>query len=136
MVTQDIVRSAPNILLVENHGPLRSLWKDLLSDHGFVVTAVESADEAQIIIQGGARIDVLFSDIRMPGQWNGLQLGSWVRKQYPSIIVILQTGSLDVLPPEFCILRKPFTGSDFMRTLQEQLQASGKLLLDQGALEG
>lgn len=134
-MSTDIARSAPNLLLVENHGPLRALWNDLLVDMGFTVKVAESGDAAQAIIQGGVVVDVLFSDIRMPGVLDGLQLAHWVREHYPWIIIVLQTGSLDELPKEFCILRKPFTGSDFLKSLQEAMNARDKLIPTVGICE-
>jgi CheY-like chemotaxis protein len=125
----------PNLLLVENHEPLRSLWSGLLADWGFIVKAADSGDQAQAIIRSGTPVDVLFSDIRMPGTLDGLQLAGWVRKHYPWIIIVLQTGSLDDLPTKFCILRKPFTASDFLKSLEEAMKARDKLVPTDGILE-
>lgn len=134
-MSAEIAKSVPNLLLVENHGPLRSLWNDLLGYMGFVVTAAESGDQAQSIIQSGVPVDVLFSDIRMPGALDGLNLARWVRQHYPWIIIVLQTGSLDEMPREFCILRKPFTGSDFLNSLQQAMNARDKLIPTEGIRE-
>ena len=122
----DTARIVPNLLLVENHAPLRSFWIELLADLGFTVTAAESGDQAQAIIQSGLTVDVVFSDIRMPGHLDGLQLAYWVRKHYPRIIILLQTGSLDRLPADFRILRKPFTASDFLANLQAAMSERDK----------
>lgn len=130
----DIAKSVPNLLLVENHAPLRTLWNDLLGDLGFTVTTAESGGQALEIIKGGTPIDVVFSDIRMPGQLDGLQLAGWVRKNYPWVIIVLQTGSLDELPTEFRILRKPFTASDFLKSLQEAMQARDRLVPSGGLI--
>ena len=127
-MNSNLAKSLPNLLLVENHGPLRSFWSEQLGELGFTVTTAESGDRAQTVIQSGTRVDVLFSDIRMPGHLDGLQLARWVRQHYPWILVVLQTGSLDDLPKEFLVLRKPFTASDFLRCLQEALQAREPLV--------
>ncbi len=134
MINDYIAKSVPNLLLVEDHEPLRKFWSEQLADLGFTVTAADTADQAQTIIQNGTPVDVLLSDISMPGRLNGLQLARWVRRYFPSIIILLQTGLLDDLPPEFRVLRKPFTVNDFMSNLEQALKESGKLAPTPGVL--
>lgn len=110
-----------HILMVEDFAKLRVLWAELLQSWGFRVTAVTSADQALQILESGERVDVLFSDIRIPGRMNGLELGRWVRQHKPSIGVILQTGSEIRVPPDLHVLLKPVDQYQLKVHLQEIL---------------
>lgn len=60
---------------------------------GFFVVEASSADEALDYLSTGVRVDVLFSDIQMPGILDGLALARHCRREYPSVPVILTSGS-------------------------------------------
>jgi two-component system, NtrC family, sensor kinase len=58
------------------------------------------------------KIDLVFSDVLMPGGMNGLELGHAIRKLYPNIPVLLTTGltssARDAVEQGFVLLQKPF----------------------------
>ena len=68
----------------------------MLSDHlqecGFMVFEAANADEAITTIQTGIPIDLVLTDVRMPGSMNGFGLAKWIRANTPSISVILASG--------------------------------------------
>src|ERR1022692_2570397 len=66
--------TAIHVLLVEDHVQLRKVLKQTLCGEGFRVTTAESADQALSILGRGEAVDILFSDVRMPGRLDGLQL--------------------------------------------------------------
>jgi CheY-like chemotaxis protein len=113
------------ILLVENHDQLRKLWELLLKSWGLQVTAVTSAEEALEILNSGAPVDVVFSDIRLPGRLSGLDLAQWLRQHRPAIGIILQTGSDERFPREFRVLLKPVDPLELKACLQELLAKDG-----------
>lgn len=93
------VHGLPNycrhILVVEDE-PLISMFAcEALRDVGFVVLDAWNADEALDILKSGKAIDLIFSDVRMPGLIDGLGLLDFVRKQFPAIPVILTSGHLE-----------------------------------------
>ena len=116
-----------HVLLVEDHVQLRGILQQTLCSEGFRVTATTSADQAQMILDSGAAIDILFSDIRMPGSLDGLQLARWVRQHYPAVSIILQTGFSNADTGEFQVLRKPFTPDELCARLRAAIQQVNSL---------
>lgn len=85
----------PNVLLVEDEPSLRFLTSDFLSlESGFTVIEARTADEAVEILKSRADIHCVFTDVRMPGRLNGLDLTRHVNAQYPGLPVIMTSGNL------------------------------------------
>lgn len=80
------------ILLVEDEMLLRELALDDLTDAGFDVVAATDADEALAILQDDRRFDLLFTDIRMPGEMDGWELAAEGRRLIPGLKVLYATG--------------------------------------------
>jgi CheY-like chemotaxis protein len=122
---------AIHVLLVEDHSRLRKILQFALESDGFRVTAAGSADEAVVLLEDGARVDILLSDIRMPGHIDGLQLARWVRDHHPDIAILLQTGFSDMDTGGFPLLRKPYPPEELsarLRALQGPRAQSSKTL--------
>jgi PAS domain S-box-containing protein len=102
-----------HILLVEDDKEVSALTFELLSSLGFVVTHVSSADAALGALANGRDVDVVLSDIMMPGGVSGLQLAREIRRRYPRLSVVLTTGyveaAADMEEYEFRLLPKPYT---------------------------
>jgi CheY-like chemotaxis protein len=75
------------------------------------------------LLQGGLQIDILLSDIRMPGRLDGVQLAEWLRDARPSTVILLQTGFADINTGHFPLLRKPFMPTELIATLQSVVDA-------------
>jgi CheY-like chemotaxis protein len=112
------------VLLVDDHALLRDLMAQILSSQGFDVTAAESGEAAMHLLEGGLRPQVLLSDIRMPGRYNGVELARWARARYPSLVILLQTAFTDIDTGDFRVLYKPFDPQMFLSTIQELLGAA------------
>jgi CheY-like chemotaxis protein len=69
------------------------------------------------LLMEGLQIDIVLSDIRMPGRIDGIQLAEWLRAARPSIPILLQTGYTDVQTGEFPVLRKPFMPDELLTML-------------------
>lgn len=89
------------LLLVDDEADGAEFAAVLLRSHGLQVIVVHSASEALEILGKQADIDIVLSDIMMPGM-TGLQLAESIRAMYPSIKVVLMSGY--VLPE---LLRNP-----------------------------
>src|SRR5579859_7233005 len=83
-----------HILLVEDGTQYRDLGIRLLTSLGHTVTAVIDAESALHHIVSGAVVDILFTDILLPGALNGLELAANVRQQYPMIKILLTSGAV------------------------------------------
>jgi DNA-binding NtrC family response regulator len=87
-----------NILLVEDEALLRMILRDALEDDGHAVREAMDASHAAAVLRDGWPVDVLLSDMRMPGL-SGIELASRTMTSYPSVRIILMTGySADAMP--------------------------------------
>jgi CheY-like chemotaxis protein len=78
------------VLVVEDEVLLRYAIADYLRSCGYRVIEAVDADEALLVLQQpDLAVDVLFSDIAMPGSMNGFALAQWVRANRPAIKVVL-----------------------------------------------
>jgi len=78
------------VLLVEDEALLRLLTAEALQECGLEVRQAGSAVEAVKILESeDAAIDLVFSDVRMPGRINGIGLLNWAREHRPRLPVIL-----------------------------------------------
>lgn len=82
------------VLVVEDEVLLRLAIAEYLRDCGYRVLEAVDSDEAVIVLkQPNLAIDVLFSDIELPGSMDGFALAQWTRSAHPDLEVIL-TGSV------------------------------------------
>jgi len=100
-------------LLVEDDREVSALTRELLGALGFTVTHVASADAALGALANARNIEVVLSDVMMPGGVNGLQLAREIRRRHPGLPVLLTTGYVEAVADmedgEFDLLPKPFT---------------------------
>jgi CheY-like chemotaxis protein len=81
---------AETVLVVEDEVLIRLVIAEYLRDCGYKVIEAANADEAVLVLQQTERrIDVVFSDVEMPGSMDGFGLAQWVRANRPDIEVIL-----------------------------------------------
>jgi DNA-binding NtrC family response regulator len=89
----DVQLSPIRILVVEDDVLIRLLLSEELRDAGFQVVEAAQADDALCYLDAGGDADLVFSDIRMPGSLNGLELACLLRDRYPSLPIILTSGN-------------------------------------------
>ena len=83
----------PAILVVEDEVLIRLVIADYLRECGFKVYEAGTALEAIAVLESNkASIDLVFSDIRLPGETNGFALAQWVRMNRPGVPVVLTSG--------------------------------------------
>lgn len=87
--------SPQTILVVEDEVLVRLVIAEYLRECGYKVHEAANADEAVAVLEApGVSVDIVFSDVVMPGSMDGFGLAKWVRAHYPKINVIL-TSSVD-----------------------------------------
>lgn len=92
------VISAPHcrrVLVVEDEMLIRFAVSDELRAAGYDVIEAFNGDEALAILRTGVRIDLIVSDVRMPGSLDGMGLLAIVREDFPGVPVIIASGHLD-----------------------------------------
>ena len=105
----------PTILIVDDEALIRMTVSDYLQERGFKVLEASNAAEAIKVI-GSSRIaiDLVFSDVRMPGELDGFGLSTWIRNNRPELPVILTSGdarksaAAQAICSEVPFLAKPF----------------------------
>ena len=102
-----------HVLLVEDDREVSALTRELLGALGFSVTHVTGAEAALGALANSRHIDLVLSDIMMPGGVNGLQLAREIRRRHPELPILLTTGYVeaasDMTDGEFDVLPKPFS---------------------------
>jgi CheY-like chemotaxis protein len=101
------------VLVVEDEPLIREMTLEFLDEAGLNTTAAASADEALAILESQSkRICLLFTDVRMPGQMDGLDLARTTMTRWPHIKVIITSGmfnkSTDVVPKGAEFIAKPW----------------------------
>jgi CheY-like chemotaxis protein len=106
--------AAPTVLFVEDEALLRLVIAEELRDAGFEVIEAGDGGSALDELQKGSRIDLLFTDIRMPGRLNGWDLAEQARKLLPHLPVVYATGFSDDAVrtvPDGVLFKKPYRAS-------------------------
>ncbi len=81
------------ILVVEDEVLIRLVIAEYLRDCGYKVHEAAHADEAVLVLQSpDVTIDIVFSDVAMPGSMDGFGLARWIRANRPEIQVVLTSG--------------------------------------------
>jgi two-component system NtrC family sensor kinase len=118
------------VLLVDDHPDVSAVAADYLEQYGCKVLLATSAEAAIDALNKRRDIDVVLSDVLMPGL-SGLELGRLVREYYPEIGVILASGYSDkaeVATEEgFTIIRKPYSPDALKRAIAAMLDQNRKL---------
>ena len=114
------------ILVVEDNHDVRHVAVSLLEQLGYRTIAVETASAALDVLASGQKVSLLFSDVVLPGQTDGLGLARLVSDKYSRIPIVLTTGYSKGFEtdPEFPVLRKPYRISALGRMIGEALSHS------------
>ena len=120
------------VLVVEDEVLVRLVIADYLRECGYQVYEAVNADEAVAVLQSPeVSIDIVFSDVQMPGAMDGFGLARWVRANKPGVQVILTSGperSAEIagtLCEAGPLLEKPYPPQDVVDRIR-QLVAKAK----------
>ena len=110
--TVDVSEERRTVLVVEDEMTVRLIGADALADAGYEVIEAASADEALRVLEDADEVHLLFTDIRMPGRMDGLQLADEVHRRWPNIKILVTSGdtwpSKDRIPDDGHFLSKPY----------------------------
>jgi len=117
-----------SILVVEDDDLVRGYVVAQLRSLGYDVLIAANAAQALAVIDSSAHVDVLFTDVIMPGLMNGRQLAEAVQQRRPSIKVLFTSGYTENaivhhgrLDPGVLLLAKPYRKSDLARMIRRAL---------------
>ena len=113
------------VLVVEDNDEVGRFSTELLEDLGYVVRRVaNAADALTILAEDEFAVDLVFSDVIMPGI-NGLELAGLIRDRYPGLPVVLTSGYSHVLAENahhgFELIKKPYSVESLSRILRKAM---------------
>lgn len=119
------------VLVVDDEPVIRAVLCEFLRDCGFQPLAVASADEAVRLLERRVAIDLVFSDVRMPGELDGYGLARWILENRPELPILLATGDLgkvnaaaELRGAE--IMSKPYEFDMAVRKIRDMILRGGK----------
>ncbi|CAO4148283.1 Histidine kinase [Methylorubrum extorquens] len=118
------------VLIVDDEPTVRMLITDILEDLGYA--AIEAGDSATglKVLQSDVRIDLLVTDVGLPGGMNGRQMADAARNYRPDLRVLFITGYAEnailgngMLPPGMAVLTKPFAMDNMAARIRSMIEA-------------
>nr|WP_255486462.1 MULTISPECIES: ATP-binding protein [unclassified Luteimonas] len=114
------------VLLVEDDAEVASLVEEMLRVIGYDVVHAQSAKAALGALADGRRIDLVFSDIMMPGGTSGIELAREIHRRRPGLPVLLTSGFAEIAADEaraleIPVLRKPYALEELRAAVRRQL---------------
>jgi signal transduction histidine kinase/ActR/RegA family two-component response regulator len=113
------------VLVVDDESPVRMLVSEVLTDLGYAVQVAQDGPSALHILNSVTRLDLLVTDVGMPGGMNGRQLADAARERRPELKVLFITGYADtvlagkgVLGTGMEVITKPFAMSDLTEKIR------------------
>lgn len=104
----------PVVLVVDDEALLRLAAVDVLEDEGFATVSADCAEAALTELDAHPEVSVLFTDINMPGAFDGLELARLVHIRRPEVQLILTSGRQPParrdIPDDGAFLAKPYQG--------------------------
>jgi PAS domain S-box-containing protein len=123
-----VIGGAETILLVEDDEDVRVATAEMLSELGYSVLKAKDADSALVIIESGAAIDLLFTDMVMPGSLRAPELARKAQQKIPGIAALFTTGYADnaalhggQLGGGINLITKPYARDQLGRKLRQML---------------
>lgn len=114
----------PRVLVVEDEVLVRLVAMTHLADQGFSVVEAASAAEAMSVLQGDSLVMLVFSDIQMPGEMDGVDLVRWIARERPELKVLLTSGrSVPAAAQAWPFVAKPYRVENVERRLRVMADA-------------
>ena len=117
------------VFVVEDNEQVRELTVRRLEALGYTILVAENGAEAIALLKERPDIDLVFSDVVMPGGVSGIDIARWVKQHKPRLKVLLTSGfapemtnDVAALPADIALLRKPYKQADLARAVREALR--------------
>jgi CheY-like chemotaxis protein len=121
-----------SVLVVEDNSDVRALTVKRFERLGYRVVECVTGAEAKEALKKGLKVELVFTDIMMPGGMTGIDLGDWIAENRPNLPVILTTGFAEAIAgtvqpgkDTWAILRKPYTQNDLAIAVHKVLEKHG-----------
>ena len=124
---RELAQEPQTILIVEDQIMIRLALADHLRECGYRVYEAGDAAEAIQILRSDYLVDILFTDVNLPGELNGFGLSRWARDNRPAIKTIITSGTERAAQAasDLCddepYLRKPYDPAALVREIRRLL---------------
>ncbi|MDE1569348.1 response regulator [Aquabacter sp. P-9] len=117
------------ILIVEDEALVRLVLSEALRDAGMRVVEAATAEEAEAALRAGLQVDLVFTDVRMPGSYDGLELARRIKRERADLPILVTSGHLDAesVRPIAVFVPKPYVLNDVLSTISSLLKRSASL---------
>jgi len=119
------------VLVVDDEALIRMYAVDVFEDAGFRVVEAEDGEDALAALERHPEIGVMFTDINMPGPFDGLELARKVHARRPDIQLIIASGKLRLtkaeIPDSSTFFAKPYDGQVIARLINATQHISGTI---------
>jgi len=121
--------SAGTVLLVDDDEEVAALVGEMLEHLGYRVTHAASAADALGALQNGCQVDIVFSDVMMPGGMNGVELAREIRTRALGVPVLLTSGYAEAAQKSAAaegvhVLAKPYRLEELATSLREAIEST------------
>jgi PAS domain S-box-containing protein len=120
-------KNEETVLVVEDNSGLRNVVVKQLEAVGLCVLEAENAQMALDVLKDGKRVDLVFTDVVLPGSMDGYALARVIKENYPDLKIIMTSGFPGVrfnetkLASDLPLLSKPYRKQDLVRMVREVL---------------
>ena len=112
IAVSDVSVPVRSILVVDDEPLIRINLADFFADEGFQVHEAQNADEAISVLERNPTIQIVLTDVQMPGSMDGLKLAHHVRDRFPPTLMVVASGAVHItpaqLPSRAMFIVKPF----------------------------
>lgn len=117
------------VLFVDDESVIRFVTAEALRDQGFEVTEAANSDEALVLFKELDPFDILFTDVKMPGKIDGVELASMIRHLDPEIPILIASGyalnledRLDTVSSPVIFIQKPYNLAKLAATVKALIE--------------
>lgn len=116
----------PVILVVEDEELLRIHAADLLDDQGFAVIEAGNAAAALKVLETRDDVRLLFTDVQLPGAYDGLDLARQVHERWPNILLVITSGrarpARAEIPDDGRFVPKPYRADELLCEVKDLMR--------------
>ena len=119
-------KTSPLVLVVEDEPLLRMLARELLEEVGYDVLEAPDGASALSLLERHAQVDLVFTDVHMPGALDGMALARKVNARWPNMHLLVTSGRerpcASSFPDNGKFMEKPYSPDDLLRHVRELTQ--------------
>lgn len=121
--------SQPIMLIVEDEPLIRMCAVDFAEEAGYLGLEAGDSADALAILERGENVEILFTDITLPGEMDGIDLAELVAERWPRVRIMLASGALAGLPADIAPgafrLPKPYGITQFLEAVEQMTSPTG-----------